>query len=448
MHGDGEGLVLVTLGHRLLRWTGEWELVFEASGVGQRHMVWTSGPDDIWLVGPLAFHHYDGVAWTSEPTGYGPHLTLSSFTCAHAAECWAGGNDGLVLRWTPATGWQQVSVGQQSDLGPPGSLHTQAIWSAEPDTVFSTFVTGYTDPGSVVGEGFVRRHRLHDGAVVGVDTWKLETLPFGGVSKFVGLRGLAGTASDDVYLAAPTPLHFDGESWEPLDVPAELMEGRWASNLTIAYDALYLSLELDAPDLQALILHRPLSGGAWEVLPFQPGVGPGALITAIDVAPDGAVYVLWGSWGMLTRYDPIIEEWAWVDWADGAILGADLAVSHVGEVLVYGGDHPGSLWLSTGEQRGASYTPNFGGAIVLPPAGPGFMVATEYKLASYIMPPEPTDPPVWVPEFPVGLALTQEWRPWATALMPNSALFAPPWGGLLVGGFGAGLAWVPAPWDE
>ena len=448
VHGDGEGLVLVTQGHRLLRWTGDWELLFEAPELGERHVVWTFGPDDIWLVGPYQVHHFDGAAWTSTATGYAPHLPLTAFACAHPAECWAGGAGGLVLRWTPDQGWEQVSLGQEPDMGPPSTLPTQAIWSAEPDAIFTTITTGHGGVSFPEMEAFVRRHRLEDGVVVQVETWKVETPMFGNLTPNVGLQGLTGTSSSDVYLASPVPRHFDGETWAPLDVPAALLEGRWASTLTVAYGELYLSLEENPPGLQAILIHRPLAGGAWEVLPFEPGQGPGALITDIEVTQDGAVYVLWGSWGMLTRYDPISETWAWVDWVDGTMLGADLAISHAGEMLIYGGEYPGALWLSTGELRTASYPPNLEGNIVLPPAGPGFMVATGSKLASYVMPSDPTEPPVWVPEFAGGAALNQQWRPWAAVLFSNTALFAPPWGGLLVGGNGGGLAWVSAPWDE
>ncbi|HEY3497614.1 MAG TPA: hypothetical protein VGK73_23110, partial [Polyangiaceae bacterium] len=158
-----------------------------------------SGPDDVWFVGTNGEAlHFDGEQWQNEPTA--SVSDLDDVWVAPDGNAWTVGRNGVVMRYRPESGWEDVLEVTLSSLQ----------WTA---------VTGTSS--SDVWLGAWTNYAYHfDGteweAMDGAD------FPSGSIHKLVAL------APDDVWGAGEfgSIVHYDGQSWER--VPAKL-DAHWNS---------------------------------------------------------------------------------------------------------------------------------------------------------------------------------------------------------------------------
>lgn len=189
-------------GDRVYHFDGE---VVEAIEYGLDDLVsdWSavhgSGPDDVWFVGSRGEAlHFDGEEWTSEPTA--SVSDINDVWVAPDGNAWAVGRNGIVMRYRPESGWEDV---------------LEVTFS----TVQWTAVSGTSSSDVWLGE-YTNRTYHFDGteweAVEGAD------FSSGSIQKLFAL------APDDVWGAGDfgTIVHYDGTSWQRL--PAKL-DASWQS---------------------------------------------------------------------------------------------------------------------------------------------------------------------------------------------------------------------------
>jgi hypothetical protein len=157
-----------------------------------------SGPDDIWAVGTNGkAKHYDGMAWVTVTTA--SVSDIDDVWVAPDGNAWAVGENGIVMRYTPGSGWDDeldVTV-------------STVQWKA---------VAG-TSSSDVWIAGYHNQMAHFDGT-----EWSFDEgsgYPSGHVNKLWAL------ASDDIWGVADfgAIIHYDGVSWR-------LLESRTAPSFT------------------------------------------------------------------------------------------------------------------------------------------------------------------------------------------------------------------------
>jgi hypothetical protein len=228
--GSGASDVYV-VGHRLTSGGGSTGMIWHYDGAGwtatatpftgtSRRLaaVWGSGPGDVWVLGgqqgaaghqTVMLHSTDGGAtWTESALGNAPHGE------GHVVDAWGSGPANIY-----AVGWRTDGVtGQPRSLVMrydgaawtattlADSVRLSGVWGSGAENVY---VAGYwTDTGVPYTEAGILRRTVNGGA-----TWTKQR--FTGTSfQNRGLRGIWGTAANDIYVVGAGPImHFNGASW-------------------------------------------------------------------------------------------------------------------------------------------------------------------------------------------------------------------------------------------
>ena len=412
VRGTSDGEVFVLSGTTLHRRVGsEWDPIFAAPEAGEPHSLWVGGPSDIWVAGPYVLSHFDGVEWTSQSTGFeGSVAQVRAIACGEPGDCWAVGGAGLVLHLSGAN-WTMVSKGQD-ELGST-LAETSSVWAASPNVVFEALRLSKSG-----ATAWLRRLLIEDGEVVDVDTWDMGK---GSYYPWAGVRGLWGTAPDNVFAATAEPMHFDGESWQPLD---PVLSGYSAVTLAGRGDDLYVSLIRMDP-LDRAIAHRQASGGPWSFVHYE-----GAEITDLWIDDNGTLYGSNGI-GVSTIHS---------DGSLGFVMGAweleaYIAVSHTNEVLYLGSE----ILLRTplGEVVTPHVTVGYGDqsvGVALPPSGPGFLTAIGGTIGE-----------LGTHGVVSSTSKATDFKPYAYEQVVRS-IHLSPWGDLYLGLYGGGVSVMPGPW--
>lgn len=155
--------------------------------------VWGAAADDVWAVGAQGtILHFDGVTWSSVPSGTTSHL--HAVWGSGPDDVWAVGGEtfwtfedegtGVILHWDGRV-WTSTM---------PGTRGLRAVWGTAANDVWA------------VGYGTI----LHFDGVAWTSSWSGHDYHLLGV--FPGAR-------DDVWAVGDYPpiLHFDGVTWTPVE---------------------------------------------------------------------------------------------------------------------------------------------------------------------------------------------------------------------------------------
>jgi hypothetical protein len=158
-----------------------------------------SGPDDVWFVGTRGIAlHFDGEEWTSDPTA--SISDINDVWVAPDGNAWAVGRNGIVMRYRPDGGWEDV----------PEVTFSTVQWTA---------VTGTSSSDVWLGE-YTNRTYHFDGT-----EWEaVEGANFSSGS----IQKLFALAPDDVWGAGDfgSIVHYDGSSWQR---PSAKLDVSWQS---------------------------------------------------------------------------------------------------------------------------------------------------------------------------------------------------------------------------
>jgi hypothetical protein len=162
--------------------------------------VWGSGPNDVWVVGAsldglagIGFH-WNGTSWTRADVGSMPPMWAVSGQGAD--DVWTVADHGAVARWDGST-WRSTTAGTDASLN--------AVWIGGPDDVWTAAY-----PGTV---------QHWNGSA-----WST------GTSASQGIRGLWGSAPNDIWAVGGAILHYDGTSWSSASTPDGVILNRvWGS---------------------------------------------------------------------------------------------------------------------------------------------------------------------------------------------------------------------------
>ena len=443
VRGTAGGELYVTRGRTLLRRTGtEWTAMYEAPEEGVVHEVWVGATDDIWVWGQYVLSHWDGEAWTTWSTGYeGTVARLLDLDCGADGVCWATGQ-GLALRFEAGV-WEPISKGM-GELPGFVARTTSGIWAASPEEVFTVISGPGTASGMPTGpydhDCFARRHLLEDGVVVEVETTNLGPQTWGGGSSW-DVRGLWGTSRDNVFVASRTPKHFDGETWAPLDLPADILEDYMATVLTGRADDLYIALASKVFG-STLVAHRDATGGPWTFVegPIKSWIGD------LWITEDGQLYAYAGFFTYRLWPDGEWESLISNDVGTPMYVAPRIGVTRTGiHMLAYGmANHP--TWpLATTTPDGLQYdkvTPfgAYGGVvgITLPPWGTGFLLCTGATIVELAT----------GEQGPLGPDTTfADYKPYAYVESNTKSMHLTPWGDLFAGSF-ASLHRMDSPYGD
>jgi hypothetical protein len=172
----------------------DWETV--VSDAGDCRMLWGSGENDIFAVGEAgAVWHYDGHVWQTQISGTTEDLVAIWGT--NSTNVYAVGNAGTIIHYT-GQDWGSIESGTTENLS--------GIWGSSDTDIH------------VVGANGTAIH--YDG-----NQWAAEVT---GVT--CSLDAIWGFSNSSVYIAgynvtssSPILLHFDGVSWEVMDLPDTLL---------------------------------------------------------------------------------------------------------------------------------------------------------------------------------------------------------------------------------
>jgi hypothetical protein len=188
-------------GDRVYHFDGEVveEVDYGIDTVSEWSDIHGSGPDDVWFVGTRGVAlHFDGDTWTSEPTA--SVSDIDDVWVAPDGNAWAVGRNGIVMRYRPESGWEDVLEVTFSSVQ----------WTA---------VSGTSSSDVWLGEYTSRTYHF-DGA-----EWEaVEGADFSSGS----IQKLFALAPDDVWGAGDfgTIVHYDGSSWKR---PSAKLDVSWQS---------------------------------------------------------------------------------------------------------------------------------------------------------------------------------------------------------------------------
>ena len=418
-----DGHVYVTRGPELLERAGDtWAPVYQAPETGQQHGVWAGAQDDLWVFGRRAASHWDGAVWsTHEMPFVETWQGLNDLAC-HGPECWAVGRAGQVFRFTGAV-WETVSQGQGGDGQSEEPWETTAIAAVSPELVYTTF-------GRHPSPAYLRRHVLQDGKVVEVTTWEVGPAYLNDA----GARGLWARGPDDVYIGTSPAMHFDGETFTPIELPKEVADFD-CSMLAGRGDDLYLALRSQPPpmDSPSRVAHRK-GDGTWLIWES----GDAFEIGDLWLAGDGTVYAfqmvrVWKLGPNATTKDLEVHGGFKTRIGltpDGALLVGNSSSEPGYSLVAPAGGWKSTMWPLFGEESRAT-------GFSAPPGGGGLAVVEEGGLAA----------------VSAGQAVTtplnaSQFQPILKVGAPLTAVFAAAWGDIYVGTVGGGLVRFDAPWKE
>lgn len=433
VRGAPGAAVYVTRGHTVLRYEGGgFTPIYEAPEEGVLHRLFVAADDDLWAWGDSKLSHFDGAQWTVFDTELeGTAAKLRDFACIAHDHCWAVGTEGLVMRYDGSS-FEFVSMGQ-GEL-PDGVLEPTAVFAASHDVVFTT-IGAYGYKSAPIQQGWVRRHQMLGGTVAAVDEWQVPPA----AKQAIGLRGLWGTAPDNMFVCSRVPMVFDGAQWLPLDLPPTLLDSHECVTLTGGYGELVLALGSKTNQAaDQVFARRAASGGAWELL-GGPDVGQ---IIDLWSAAGGVIYAMTFPYGSVSRLE-----------ADGnwttllyypltfiALEGVRFGVSNTAEILVNGGIDQNELVYQTSSGQAVHVDAFPGlelvGGFAVPPAGPGFLIAGHLSMVELV-----------TGDLAPGTAPTfQQYKPYAYAKNHTMSIHAAAWGQIYIGAAPDGLLTIPAPW--
>ncbi len=194
--------------------------------------VWGPSPDDIFAVGWDGFIlHNDGTGWAPfDYSRFDSYIIETNFRCIWGAsenDIFIGGSDGVIIHYDGIK-WEKMETGIQKGI--------YGIWGISGSDVFAvgySFILHYDGEkwnnmnipvkgylyaiwGSSASDIFVAGTRgiiLHYNG----ETWaRMET----GIEDSITLRSIWGSGPGNVFAAGESAiLHWDGNAWEPMDVP-------------------------------------------------------------------------------------------------------------------------------------------------------------------------------------------------------------------------------------
>jgi hypothetical protein len=173
-----------------------WSEAFDASQVGWLLDTCGPSPDDLYAVGgtesTAAVMHFDGKTWS--PLDLGVSAPLLNWCHAFSSsDVTMVGNAGTVLHWDGAAWTQQPT---------PTTQNLWGVWGAAPGDLWSVGGDGLADGQATL---------LHyDGSA-----WSAVMLPPLQKANVWQLLKVWGTSADDVYVVGQrgVVLHWDGASW-------------------------------------------------------------------------------------------------------------------------------------------------------------------------------------------------------------------------------------------
>lgn len=386
IHGTPDGKVIMAVrGDTVLRkdGLGVWTPVLTLDPVPS-YGIYAPGvrvfaPDDIWAWGYLSTWHFDGTEWTERNPNLMPVSPddmlgrhISTLDCFAPDNCWIGGLT-FVMHWD-GTGWSHVAEEMAIFHEIPARI--RSIYAPTPDVVFVGYAGGLTEPWlgwPGLSPLSVRRFQLVNYQVEQWDAWDLGQGAFSDDTR--GLTGLWGTSATDVYASAAIPMHFDGTSWTPLDLPKDLLEDYSAVTLIGRGDDLWISLGRKVGKPYGLIAHRKTTGGPWDFTDLTPWIAP------LRLAWNPVTEELYGSgWGAYR-----INTDGSIDWVtNGEGFNQRLAIDDEGTIVFmaqnqtrvivspyFGADENLFLdanlydYMSIGYPRGLAANPNGRGFLVV-----------------------------------------------------------------------------------
>lgn len=263
--------------------------------------AWGSAESDVFAAGYDGLVlHYDGTAWATMPTPVSETLYGLGGSSAH--DVYAVGKVGTLMHFD-GTSW----VAQ--DAGVDVQLNT--VWSASPTEAFVGARAELQPDGSRVG---VMLHSTQPGV------WQRQVLPQRDGSDGPRIFGLWGSGPSDVFATSRGEvLHFDGQAWSFMTIPADVHDGLldlysiWGSGPNDVF----------AIGEAGTILH--FDGTEWSTMVS----GTTTFLNAIDGTGPDDVYVV-GEQGLALHYNG--RYWAPIDTTttqalNGLVVKGDQAIT-------------------------------------------------------------------------------------------------------------------------
>ncbi len=240
------GVVYASLAQEVWRFDGQaWSQVGTFGAPGNLISLSARSAEDVWAVWTGHAAHWDGARWTTHLLPSGAYV--SAATVAGAADVWAGGMGGLLLRWD-GTRWTEVApASERHDLPSVWARTAEDIWvvgtrglvrrwdgqrwsltRVDPALSFLGAWGPSADnvwlPGLLTRALYAYPALFHwDGSAV------REVTPPGNMR----VSQVWGTGSDDIWMLGSTVYHWDGKAWSerPLPYPGDpyRASGIWGS---------------------------------------------------------------------------------------------------------------------------------------------------------------------------------------------------------------------------
>lgn len=219
---------------KLFRWVPAGPRVMSGGTPSHIYSIWGASPSDLWAASIGVMLHGDGLTWS--PVSVGESSQIFSVRGTTANDVWAVTCGGSILhfdgaRWTraatvPGVCLRGVWAGAANDAWAVGSGSTLQHWDGtswrpqpvgagiEFDDVWGTGPMDVWFAGTSSGTGIV----MHWDGVVLRTAWSTSS----------GLRGVFGTARNDVWVAGGVLGHYDGITWKLVPGPAPVdVLGLW-----------------------------------------------------------------------------------------------------------------------------------------------------------------------------------------------------------------------------
>lgn len=214
-----------------------WEEAFDASAFGAQLGIWSSAPDDVFMVGgsetQASIHHWDGDRWTSMDVPEVPALVwVHGFG---SDDVFAVGLAGTVLHYDGAE-WTQIEIGTQVDLWGVFGFTPDDLWIVGGDPFGDFPLLAHYDGEDFEGIDIPETENVRDARALfkvwGVDGTVFAVGQNGQVLEYAGdtwrnspagdeadddFVSLSGTRLDDIVLVGGRSdariATYDGDAW-------------------------------------------------------------------------------------------------------------------------------------------------------------------------------------------------------------------------------------------
>jgi hypothetical protein len=244
MWGSSSTDLWLSIGHQdesydeLMHWNGSsWSAVVPDPNQHARFIsIWGTGPDDVWLMGPLQLWHWDGMVWKTydlpqeipapkdAPTQTGPFL-LDVMWGSSKNDIWAAGFIQYPMLPAPngSSGSTDVITyahwdGAAWTVLPPASLaevrtgEVNAMWGSSKDDIWAGGTTFAPGQPAILDHFDGTEWHPNQTSVPGY----IDSI-WGSCTSDVWAVGMQPNI--DVLHGIPLLLHFDGSTWTPTTFP-------------------------------------------------------------------------------------------------------------------------------------------------------------------------------------------------------------------------------------